>query len=170
MHFGSPANGSVGMIQIRKAIRSDWRWIHHWENFESLWEVTLHPGPFTSDDIIQFLDHQNDLKIHGQERWLISLYQEPIGMIDLFEWDKNRQRIGIGIAIPDPNFRRRGYAKKSLNMAIEILKTQWDIQEVFCNIQDSNKGSLKLFRSLGFEKVGQKKWNGHNIHELSLMS
>jgi diamine N-acetyltransferase len=168
MHFGSAANRSMVMIQIRKAELTDWRWIYQWENFESLWEVTEHPGPFTSDEIIQFLTQQNDLKKHKQERWLIQLYQEPIGMIDLFEWKKKQQSIGIGIAIPDMQFRRRGYAKESLQKAIAILQDDWNIKTVHCNIQDNNQGSLSLFVNLGFQIIRQKRWNGHIVHELSL--
>ena len=168
LHLGFIANRSVVMIQIRKAELSDWRWIHQWENFESLWEVTEHPGPFTSDEIIQFLTHQNDLKIHKQERWLILLYQEPIGMIDLFEWNKKKSSIGIGIAIPDHQYRRRGYALDALKLSLDVLQSQWQIKNVHCNIQDKNKGSLSLFSKLGFEKIQKKKWNGHIVHELSL--
>ena len=156
------------MIQIRKAELSDWRWIHQWENFESLWEVTEHPGPFTSDEIIHFLSQQNDLKKYKQERWLIQLYQEPIGMIDLFDWKKKQNSIGIGIAIPDLQFRRRGYAKESLQKAFETLHDHWNISTVHCNIQDSNKGSLALFQNFGFTSTKQKIWNEHIVHELSL--
>jgi diamine N-acetyltransferase len=138
------------MIIVRLAQTSDAQQIWEWENDTSLWEVTDEPGPFSRADIYSFLRNQNHLTLHNQERWIIEMYQTPIGMIDLFDYNEKKQSVGIGIAIPNPEFRGKGNASLAMKMMHHHLKLKYAIQEVHCIIHLTNKTSIRFFEKLAY--------------------
>jgi diamine N-acetyltransferase len=141
------------MITIRKATTKDCETILNWENNPSLWEVTDEPGPFTMQDISTFLQEQNSLESASQERWIIEKSKSPIGMIDLFQWNRNEKSIGIGIALPNLESRRKGYAMEAMQIAHRTLRMKYNIIHFHCIIHPGNPASKNLFERLGYEKV-----------------
>ena len=152
------------MITIRKANVRDWNIILQWENNPLLWEVTDHTGPFTQEDIMQFLNEKNSLDQVSQERWIIEDIKHPIGMIDLFEWNRKENSIGIGIAIPEIQFRKKGYATQALTIMHGVLCEKYDIHFFHCLIHPENAGSIQLFRKLGYQKIEERFHRNKRVH------
>ena len=97
---------------------SDAEIILKWENDQANWEVSNTNEPFKLEDIIGFVSQVQDITLNKQIRLIICLNatKEPIGCIDLFEYEESKQMAGVGILIAEKNLRRNGYGAESLNV------------------------------------------------------
>jgi diamine N-acetyltransferase len=152
------------MITIRKATPKDCDVILQWENNPLLWEVTDEPGPFTKEDISSFLAAQNSMKTANQERWIIEKFSEPIGMIDLFQWDPEQRSIGIGVALPNIDSRRKGFATEALRIAHSTMNMKYGVQHFHCIIHPNNPASQKLFEKLGYQKTQSENHRNQKVY------
>ena len=164
LHFGEIEFEAIPMITIRKATPKDCDVILRWENNPLLWEVTDEPGPFTKEDISTFLQDQNSMKNAKQERWIIENFSEPIGMIDLFQWDQDLQSVGIGIALPDIESRRKGFATEALRIVHSTMNMNYAIQHFHCIIHPNNPASQKLFEKLGYQKSHSENHRDQKVY------
>jgi diamine N-acetyltransferase len=152
------------MITIRKATAKDCDVILQWENNPSLWEFTDEPGPFTKDDIFSFLQNENSMKTANQERWIIENFSEPIGMVDLFQWDPDHRSVGIGIALPNIESRKKGFATEALKIVHATMKMKYGIQHFQCIIHPNNPASQKLFEKLGYQKTQTENHRDQKVY------
>lgn len=152
-------------IYLRKVIPEDAKHLLDWENDPENWKVSGIIEPYSIEEIIDYVLHQQDEKSSGQLRFMICdlLTNEPIGNIDLFQIDFINKNAGVGILIASKYNRNRGYAKQSLNLLIDYCKHEMSFRNLFCSIHADNESSLKLFKNAGFEEIGLRKdWYFHN--------
>jgi diamine N-acetyltransferase len=107
-----------------------------------------------------------DLYVSGQMRLIIestdTAEKKSIGCIELFEADAIHRRAGIGIYII-AEVQKKGYASAALGVMIEYCFDTLGLHQLYCNIGEENKGSLKLFTNHGFQLIGLKKdWRYYN--------
>jgi diamine N-acetyltransferase len=149
-------------IYLRALEPEDLEFIHAVENDESIWEISNTQTPYSKFLIKQYLEHsQKDIFEVKQLRLVISSYEEePLGMIDIFDFDFKNSRAGIGILIKDTKNRQKGFAKEALQLLTNYCFTHLDLHQLYCNISEENEASIKLFSNQGFKEIGLKKdWN-----------
>lgn len=149
-------------IYLRALEPEDLDFIHTIENDESLWELSNTLVPYSKFLIKQYLEHSHkDIFEVKQLRLVISTYkEEPLGMIDLFDFDFKNSRAGLGILVKDLKDRKLGYGSEALQLLINYSFNHLDLHQLYCNISEENEASIKLFESHGFLKIGLKKdWN-----------
>ncbi len=154
-------------IKLRIPEPDDIDFILNMENDSSLWHVSNTHNPFSRFDIEQYiLLSDKDIYSTNQLRFMID-YEgnhktNTIGAIDIFDFDAHNKRVGIGISIIE-NERKNGYAGISLDILINYLFNHLNIHQIYCDIDEDNINSIKLFESKGFIKSGIKKdWNYRN--------
>lgn len=155
-------------IYLRALESSDLETLYTSENNPSVWKVSNTITPFSKDVLELYLQtaHQ-DIYINKQLRLMICLNQtnEPIGTIDLFEFDPMHFRVGIGVLIFE-EFRKKGYAFEAIELVKQYTQHTLLMNQVFCNISSSNNESIFLFEKCGFEKIGSKKqWNRISMNQ-----
>lgn len=149
-------------IYLRALEPEDLDFIHAIENDESIWELSNTQTPYSKFLIKQYLEHAHkDIFEVKQLRLVISNYiDEPIGMIDLFDFDFKNGRAGVGILVKEPNNRQLGHGSEALRLLTDYSFTHLGLHQLYCNISEDNEASCKLFSGQGFEQVGLKKdWN-----------
>jgi len=149
-------------IYLRALEPEDLEFIHTIENDESLWELSNTITPYSKFLIKQYLEHSHkDIFEVKQLRLVISDYEEKaLGMIDLFDFDFKNSRAGVGILVKETKDRQLGYGKEALQLLINYSFTHLGLHQLYCNISEENKASIKLFTSQGFNKIGLKEdWN-----------
>ncbi|NCO63057.1 MAG: GNAT family N-acetyltransferase [Flavobacteriales bacterium] len=149
-------------IYLRALEPEDLEFIHTIENDESLWELSNTITPYSKFLIKQYLEHSHkDIFEVRQLRLVISSYlDEPLGMIDLFDFDFKNSRAGVGILVKESKNRQLGLGREALSLLINYSFTHLGLHQLYCNISENNEASIKLFTSQGFEKIGLKKdWN-----------
>ncbi len=147
-------------ILLRALEPEDLEILYKWENDSSIWSLSGTLVPYSRFILKQYLQNAGkDIFELKQLRLIIELKEEnrAIGAIDLFDFDPYHHRAGVGIIIADRGERGKGFARE----ALETLKLYGfetlGLHQLWCNISADNQHSIKLFRSAGFELVGEKK-------------
>lgn len=149
-------------IYLRALEPEDLEFIHTIENDETIWEISNTQTPYSKYLIKQYLEQAHkDIFEVKQLRLIISSYKhEPLGLIDIFDFDFKNKRAGVGILVNEPNARNKGYGSEALKLLINYCFKHLDLHQLYCNISEENEASLNLFSKQGFEKIGLKKeWN-----------
>ena len=148
-----------GKISLRPLEPEDIEILYKWENNLEIWEVSLTKTPFSKHILAQYIiDSAQDIYTTKQLRLIIeNENSEPVGAVDLFDFEPYHSRAGVGILINNNKDRNKGYASDALvalsNYALEIL----GLKQLYANIAFDNENSIKLFEKCGFEKTGTKK-------------
>ena len=148
-------------ILLRAIEPSDIDSIYKWENDTDVWKISNTIAPYSRFVLEQYLlNAHQELQTSKQLRLIVCLNDAtPIGTIDLFEFDPQHSRAGIGIMIRE-TAQQKGYATEALQLFIEYSFNVLLVNQLFCNIGSQNEKSLNLFKKMGFEVIGLKKqWN-----------
>lgn len=145
-------------VHLRAVEPSDVDFLYNCENNPENWRISHTLAPFTRDSIERYVSIEQDVFLYRQVRFIICINTgEPIGTIDLFEYDPIHLRAGVGILIAEENDRNKGYATESLELIIRYAFDHLMLETLFCNILEDNYVSLRLFEKRGFEVSGLKK-------------
>ncbi len=149
-------------IFLRALEPEDLEFIHTIENDESVWEISNTETPYSRFLIKQYLEESHkDIYQVKQLRLVISNYDdEPLGMIDIFDFDFKNKRAGIGVLIKNSEDRNNGFGSEALQLLTNYCFTHLNLHQLYCNISEENDASIKLFSNQGFKQIGLKKdWN-----------
>ena len=149
-------------VFLRALEPEDLEFVHAIENDETIWEISNTQTPYSRFLIKQYLENAHkDIFEVKQLRLVISKYDNTsLGLIDIFDFDFKNKKAGIGILIKNTEDRNKGYGREALQLLINYSFSHLGLHQLYCNITEDNKASLKLFTNQGFEKVGLKKdWN-----------
>lgn len=157
-------------IFLRKLQPGDADSMFKWENDRENWKVSGTTKPFTKKEINAFVNTDCDINRHQQIRYVIclNLTQQAIGTIDLFEFDTQQKKIGVGVLIAESGNRKKGYAKEALTLIMDYCRNELEIVTIFCNILKDNVISIRLFEKCGFQFIGERTLfnNEVNYYEL----
>ena len=130
-----------------------------WENDTSIWIHSNTMTPYSRHILEQYISNSHqDIYTTKQLRLMISsINNRMLGCIDLFDFDPNNRKAGVGILIGHKKDRRKGYASEALSILINYAFQTLNLNSLYCNISINNLPSLNLFRKHNFEIVGTKK-------------
>jgi RimJ/RimL family protein N-acetyltransferase len=81
-----------------------------------------------------------------------------IGDVNLFLNDQDDSSVAeIEVMIAEQRYRRQGCARDSLLLMMHYGISQLAITRFYAKINETNEGSMELFRSLGFREVNYVK-------------
>jgi diamine N-acetyltransferase len=80
-----------------------------------------------------------------------------LGLIDLFDFDPQNRRAGIGIVIQSIENRKQNIGSEALELLIKYAFHNLNLHQLYANIAAENTASIALFTKFGFEKIGVKK-------------
>jgi diamine N-acetyltransferase len=146
-------------IILRALEPEDLNFLYQIENNESFWEVSHTQTPFSKYLLKQYLENAHlDIYESKQLRLLIEekATKKQVGMIDLFDFNPQHKRAGIGILI-HPDFENKGVASEALSLLINYSFSHLQLHQLYANITSSNSKSLALFKKYNFNEVGIKK-------------
>ncbi|WP_428742449.1 GNAT family N-acetyltransferase [Tenacibaculum sp.] len=146
-------------INLRALEPEDLEFLFQIENNELFWEVSHTQAPFSKFLLKQYLENAHlDIYEAKQLRLIIEekSTNKPIGMIDLFNFNPQHRRAGIGILV-HPDFQRNGFASEALELLINYSFTHLQLHQLYANITNDNTKSLHLFQKHNFKKIGIKK-------------
>jgi len=147
-------------IKLRALEPEDLELLARWENDTSNWGYSQQQVPFSRQLLKQYLANaQQDIYEAKQLRLVIEYAGEAIGLIDLYDFDFNNRRAGIGILIGAEENKKRGFAKEALQVLLPYVENTFDLKQVYASIGANNTASLELFKSAGFKEVGvRSQW------------
>ncbi len=137
--------------------------MYGWENDTDLWRVSGTMAPFSRHSLMRFIDEQQyDIYASRQQRLIIEtdIDNQPVvvGAIDLFDFDPQNLRAGVGIVI-SAEYRQAGYAKDALRTLATYVKNVLHLHQLWCGIGADNNASIRLFQGAGFVECGcRREW------------
>ncbi len=145
-------------ISLRALEPEDLNFLFSIENDESFWEISNTQLPFSKYILKNYIENAHqDIYEAKQYRFVIcDTANIPVGMIDLFEFEPQHSRVGIGLLIL-PNYQTKGYASEALELVIEYAFTRLNAHQLFANITQDNNKSIALFEKFNFKIAGTKK-------------
>ncbi|EAQ41042.1 GNAT family N-acetyltransferase [Polaribacter sp. MED152] len=146
-------------VYLRALEPEDLKFLFQIENNESFWEVSHTQTPFSKYVLKQYLENAHlDIFEAKQLRLMIvdANSHEKIGLIDLFDFNPQHKRAGVGILIT-PNYQKNGFATEALSILINYSFTHLNLHQLYANITIDNLKSIKLFESKNFKVVGVKQ-------------
>ena len=146
-------------VHLRAVEPTDLPLLYEWENDLDNWEVSHTMEPYSKALLEKFIETSaQGLYGNRQQRFMIveNSTSEAIGAIDIFDFDPQNRRAGIGILI-DKKHRHQGYGLEAVELTKKYLFDIIKVHQIFCNILVNNSFSLELFQKAGFEICGLKK-------------
>ncbi len=146
-------------ILLRALEPKDLEFLYQIENNPEFWEVSHTQTPFSKYLLKQYLENsQQDIYESKQLRLMIVGKKDgqSLGMIDLFDFNPQHERAGIGIVV-DKIYQEKGYAFDALKTLIYYCFSTLHLHQLYANITSENNKSIRLFQKSGFQLVGEKK-------------
>lgn len=147
------------ITKLRALEPEDLNFLYQIENNESFWEISHTQTPFSKYLLKLYLENAHlDIYQAKQLRLIIEekKTQNRIGMIDLFDFNPQHKRAGVGVLI-HPEFQKKGFASEALKIVINYSFTHLNLHQLYANISSDNANSIKLFTKNHFKEVGVKK-------------
>ena len=145
-------------ISLRALEPTDLDFLFSSENNKSFWEISGTQLPFSKYILKNYINNAHlDIYEAKQYRFVIcDTNNTPVGMIDLFDFNPQHFRVGIGILIL-PQYQQKNYGSKALELVIDYTFTHLNVHQIYANIASSNEKSIALFEKFNFIKIGEKK-------------
>ncbi|MBT8314190.1 MAG: GNAT family N-acetyltransferase [Maribacter sp.] len=145
-------------IYLRALEPQDLDFIYELENNTDVWEISGTITPYSRHVLRQYLDNAHrDIYDVKQLRLCICKKDKVLGLIDLFDFDPQNKRAGIGIVILDEKDRNHGIGTEAIALICNYGLTTLGLRQVYANVMEDNVSSLHLFKKMGFVEVGTKK-------------
>lgn len=149
------------ILKLRALEPEDLGLLYQWENNSEWWHVGNTINPYSKFVLRQYLvDSDKSIYENKQLRLMVELKEskQTIGMIDLYEYDPQNNRAGVGVII-DEKFQQKGYASGALSLLIEYGFGCIGLRSLYAHILPENTASVELFKKQGFQKTGTlKNW------------
>lgn len=148
----------VENILLRAIEPADLEMLYHWENDPAVWRVSGTMAPISRDRLARFISEQvYDLYATRQMRLMVDVDNVAVGCVDIFDFEPLHRRFGIGILIYADEHRRRGYARRVIDMVKEYARNTLDLRQIWVTIDEDNPASVALFEGCGFTLSARRR-------------
>lgn len=144
-------------IRLRALEPEDLDWLFAIENNEAFWEISSTIQPFSKTLLARYIENANQDFYSAKQLRLVILHKEtPVGLLDLFEYEPQHHRAGLGILVL-PEYESKGIATTAIEIGVNYGFTILQLHQIYVNITADNERSIALFKKLNFQLVGSKK-------------
>ena len=133
--------------------------MYGWENDTDVWRASGTVAPFSRHVLSRLIDEQQfDIYATRQMRLVVECKtsSKVVGAVDLFEFDPQNRRAGVGIIITPPH-RQQGLALDALAAVEDYVRKVLHLHQLWCSVAADNVASLRLFGKAGYEKCGRRR-------------
>ncbi len=147
-----------GNVTLRAVEPSDVEVMYGIENDIRNWGLSGTTQPFSHYMLELFVESQReDIYSTKQLRLMAeSIDGEVLGAVDLFEFDPQNHRAGVGIYLLE-NFRGNGYGVDILAALEGYCRSTLQLHQLWCTIAADNTASRTLFAKAGYTEVGTRR-------------
>ncbi|MGM9804225.1 MAG: GNAT family N-acetyltransferase [Muribaculaceae bacterium] len=140
-----------GDIELRAIEPEDFEILYKWENEIDAWVSGSLSAPVSKYLLWEYLQHYcADIYKTQEVRMMILQAGEPVGVIDVFNFDTLNARAEVGVFV-DAIHRAQGVGERAVNIAVEKYAFgRLRLHQVYCTVRSSNQAAKQLFRSVGF--------------------
>ncbi|MCM4169777.1 Spermidine N(1)-acetyltransferase [Arenibacter antarcticus] len=146
-------------IFLRALEPEDLDFLYELENNPEIWEISGTTTPYSKHILRYYLDnaHKDIYEVKQLRLSICNLEGTLIGLIDLFDFDPQNLRVGMGIVVSEVANRNQGIGAEAIVILCNYVFSVLGLRQVYANVLEGNEASIHLFAKMGFEKVGIKK-------------
>lgn len=146
------------LCRLRALEPEDLDAMYGWENDTDSWRVSGTVAPFSRHVLSRLIDEQQfDIYATRQMRLVIeSLDGSAVGAVDMFEFDPQNLRAGVGIIVAPP-YRKQGFALDALQTLERYVRDVLRMHQLWCSVGADNEASIALFKKAGYAECGRRK-------------
>ena len=146
------------LCRLRALEPEDLDAMYGWENDTDSWRVSGTVAPFSRHVLSRLIDEQQfDIYATRQMRLVIeSLNGTAVGAVDMFEFDPQNLRAGVGIIVAPP-YCKQGFALDALQTLERYVRDVLRMHQLWCSVGADNEASLALFKKAGYAECGRRK-------------
>ena len=165
---------SNDIVTLRSLEATDLDVLYKWENDTALWTASNIMAPSPKSYLWQYLqNYDSDIYNTRQLRLMITLTEtgEPIGTIDLTNFDPLNNRAELGVLI-DRAHEGKGYASEALKLTIGYVRDYIGLFQLYALVPVENTICTSLLKKHGFTTAGNlKRWinHGSEVHDVEIM-
>ncbi|PID71132.1 MAG: GNAT family N-acetyltransferase [Flavobacteriales bacterium] len=152
-------------VYLRALEAEDIDFLFNVENNTNFWPVSNTQYPFSKFLLKKYLDNAHqDIYESKQLRLVICKVETevPVGLIDLFNFNPQHQRAGIGIVITEEH-QHKGFARDALAILKKYCFNQLNLHQIYASVTEDNYRSIQLFKNHGFTQTGiRREWIFNN--------
>lgn len=150
---------SCGKISLRPLEPDDIELLYQWENNIEIWNVSNTRTPFSKYILAEYLkESAKDIYETKQLRLIIQdEFFNPVGALDLFDFDPYHMRAGVGLLIHKNENRNHGFGSDALTAIFGYATEVLGLKQLYANIAAKNEISIHVFEKVGFTRSGLKK-------------
>lgn len=154
-------------IYLRALEPEDLDFLYMIENNPDIWHLSHTQTPFSKFVLKQYLEASLGGDIHALKELRLVICRnednQPLGFIDLFDFDPKNKRAGVAIVIENKDNRGQGFGSEALSLLIDYAFSILDLHQLYANILSDNPESRSLFEKYNFKPVGVKRdWHFEN--------
>ncbi len=153
------------LVALRALEPEDLVFLFEMENSEQFWQISNTQAPFSKFLLKNYIEQSHQDIYQAKQLRLVIEEQSSknaIGMIDLFDFEPQHKRAGIGVLI-HPDHQQKNYASESLALLTKYCFQHLGLHQLYANITSDNAASISLFEKHLFKKIGVKKdWVFYN--------
>ena len=152
-------NIEATICRLRALEPEDLELMYGWENDMQIWRVSGTVAPFSRHVLSRLIEEQQfDIYATRQMRLVIEHDGQAVGAVDLFEFDPQNRRAGVGIIV-DSQHRAQGLGHDALKALEQYARQTLHLHQLWCSVTVDNEASLKLFRKAGYVECGlRREW------------
>lgn len=137
-------------MHLRALEPEDLDLLYQLENDEQLWPCGSHTAPYSRYALQQYIvTNQNDFYLDGQLRLVVCQEDKPIGLVDLFDYDRKHHRAEVGIALLPP-YRHRGMGTAALQSLERYVHTHLSLHQLYAVVSTDNHAAQSSFAHAGY--------------------
>ncbi|GGW42959.1 GNAT family N-acetyltransferase [Arenibacter certesii] len=146
-------------IFLRALEPEDLDFLYELENNPEIWEISGTTAPYSKHILRYYLDnaHKDIYEVKQLRLCICTMEGKVTGLIDLFDFDPQNLRVGMGIVVSEKAYRNLGVGAEAIGILCNYVFSVLGLRQVYANVLEDNEPSIHLFSKLGFEKVGIKK-------------
>jgi len=150
-------------ITLKALEPSDVQTLLTWENNPDIWFISKTIEPFSKYKLETYIAQTLTSDVFGLRQLRLMIHQildaelnitEPIGTIELFDFDPINKHAGIGIML-QKNQQGQGFGTIALDQFLIYCFENLQLHSVYANISETNINSIKFFENYGFKKVAE---------------
>jgi diamine N-acetyltransferase len=136
-----------------------------WENNSEIWSISETVEPLSKYKLDTYIKQTLTFDVFGLRQLRLMIHRilnseldltEPIGTIDLFEFDPINKHAGIGIMLLK-EYQGQGIGEIALSQFLAYCFEKLQLHSVYANVSETNINSIKFFKNCGFTRVAEYK-------------
>ena len=146
-------------LKLRALEPQDVETLYKWENDTAIWVASHTQVPFSRFILEQYIAQSHlDLHTNKQLRLMITTKEgQDVGAIDLFDFDPQHQRAGIGILVAEKQDRGKGYATEAVKRLLGFAFHDLKLHRVEAGCDVDNLASARVLEKAGLQREGRKR-------------